>query len=121
MRAVFGFFLFLCFLIPRGYAVYVGAHQDTNGYPSAHQHLLLIKNSGSGNKGDDSSIVESDDEDIEVSNGQTLPVKYHLSANSLAILSYFYFYNYVHNFWLFCQHTAYHSSYKYILQRVLRI
>jgi len=134
MKTVVVFFLSLCFLIlgKHGYA-YVGTHHSANSHsPAQHieklqptkfinttQDLPTVKSNTFSEKREDFLSVENEDEDFVSARKSTLPVKYILTlAYAPALI---YSNNYVKNRLPFCKHLSYTSSYKYILQRVLKI
>lgn len=136
MRIVVVFALFLFFLLFGSYHdVRAEAITRASNYSSAsiitgvshersvntYQDLPLIKSNGFIEKKDDFTRVENEDEeeDVVFARKYILLTKYFVTLACVSVFSYFY--NYIKNRLPFCRHFSYTSSYKYILQRVLRI
>jgi hypothetical protein len=134
MKTAVVFFLSLCFFLLGGSNfVYAGAHHSTSSYSTvqkieksqqeklliANQGLPEVKNSTIGDKKEDFISVEDEDDDLVSVRKSVLPAKYFatLTYASTLIYSNAYFKNRLP----FCKHLSYASSYKYILQRVLKI
>lgn len=134
MKTAVVFFLSLCFfLLGRLNHVYAGAHYSTSNYSTvqkieklqqaklviANQGLPEVKNSTIGDKKEDFISVEDEDDDLVSVRKSVLPAKYFATLNYASIL--IYSNAYFKNRLPFCKHLSYTSSYKYILQRVLKI
>ncbi|WP_214225974.1 hypothetical protein [Pedobacter sp. B4-66] len=134
MKTVILFLLSLCFLLlGRSDHAYAGAHQNTASYSSAlntekpqltkfintAQDLPVIKSNCFSEQREDFISVENEDEDFVSARKSALPVKYIITLAYASILNSSS--NYVKNRLPFCKHFSYTSSYKYILQRVLKI
>ncbi|ETZ23895.1 hypothetical protein [Pedobacter sp. V48] len=134
MKTAVVFFLSLCFFLLGGSDyVYAGAHDSTSSHSTvqkiekSHQETLLMANQGLpevksstiGDKKEDFISVEDEDDDLVSVRKSILPAKYFatLTYASTLIYSNAYFKNRLP----FCKHLSYTSSYKYILQRVLKI
>ncbi len=133
MRAILGFCLFFCFLLLRGYVVYAEVHQDDTNYTitspikklSHKKHGAIFRSSHlikrNGLDADDSSYVESDDDDVELNNGYTPLNKFQFDFVGTSEVNYFYCYH------SYCDHglpgpqALYTSSPIYLLQQVFRI
>lgn len=134
MRVAIVFLLFLCFLLLKGYGdVYAGAHHNRVGYILAgqiyktqqkksliaNQGAQLMKNSNLNEKKEDLISVEDDDEEPVFNRKYVVLVKYFITLAWASVL--IHFYSCFKNRLPFCKHLSYASSYKYILQRVLRL
>lgn len=134
MKAVILFLLSLCFLLLGRYDLaYAEANHNDASYPSAqnieklqqakfintNQELPIIKNNCFSEQKEDFISVENEDEDFVSARKLVLPVKYIISLANSSVLSNSN--NYVKNRLPCCKHLSYTSSYKYILQRVLKI
>lgn len=83
------------------------------------QNFPLVKLNTFSDKDEDFISIENEDDDFAFTRKQTLPAR-HLTAlvpSSAPV----HFYNYSKNRLPFCRHLSYTSSFKYILQRVLRL
>jgi len=94
----------------------VKTHHDFAEYAS--YGLSLRKNTNVNENREDFISVE-DDDDLVITRKLVAPTKYTLipDYSSLVVI----FYSYSKSRLPFCKHLSYTSSYKYILQRVLRI
>jgi hypothetical protein len=134
MKAVILFLLSLCFLLLGRYDhAYAKANHNTASYSSAqkieklqqakfintNQELPIIKNNCFSEQREDFLSVENEDEDYVSARKSVLPVKYIITLAYAATLNNSF--NYIKNRLPFCKHLSYSSSYKYILQRVLKI
>nr|WP_068887623.1 hypothetical protein [Pedobacter panaciterrae] len=134
MKTAAVFFLSLCFLIlgASGYVFSEPGNQRI-GYSvsgniektqqtkivNTNQELPVINSNTPGEKRDSFITVEDDDDDLVCARKSALPVNYFITIAYASIL--IYSDNYVKNRLPFCKHLSYTSSYKYILQRVLKI
>lgn len=132
MRAVFVSFLLTCFLILTGslsgHASFIKkcanpvgqkiVKAQQNSFEYLHGGLHLRKNTSLNDNREDFISIEDDDEQT-VSWKQVLPAKVFTSPDYSSLL--ISFHHYQKNRLPFCKHFSYTSSYKYILQRVLRI
>ncbi|WP_316819135.1 hypothetical protein [Pedobacter nyackensis] len=135
MKAAIVFFFSLCFLLLKGHTdVYAAIHDDSFSYSSAqhvekkqqthlettNQDLPVIKDASLNSKKDEFvSLENEDDDDSMFSRKYVLLTKYFITLAYASVLVCFY--NYFKNRLPFCRHLSYSSSYKYILQRVLRL
>jgi hypothetical protein len=134
MKTAVVFFLSLCFFLLGGSNhVYAGTHQSTISYSTvqkveksqqtnlviASQGLSEVKTSTIGDKKEDFISVEDEDDDLVSVRKSVLPAKYFATLTYASIL--IYSNAYFKNRLPFCKHLSYTSSYKYILQRVLKI
>lgn len=134
MRVLYLFFIFLCFLLlgSCNYA-YAGANHHNTGYSvvqniekrqqikfaNTNQDYLIIKN-GSLSDDDDYLIdVEDEDENVVFASKYVILTKCFLALSHTLILNYLY--SPFKDRLLVCRRLIYTSSYKYILQRTLRI
>lgn len=133
IRAIVVFFFFLFSLLTgsfeKSYAIHASGHSDT---PKYHIEKLqqskiglfshdfaVYKNGNLADKREDFVSISDEDEDLVCSRKQIVASK---SIVALACsFTLHHFYNYPKNRLPFCSHLSYTSSYKYILQRVLRI
>jgi len=132
MRAVFLSFLLTCLFTLTGSSSGHAAFSKDSGNSSAqrivktkqysfaylHGGICLRKNRNLSDNREDFISVEDDDEQV-VSWKHVLPAKLITSPDYASLLVNFY--HYPKNRLPFCTHFSYTSSYKYILQRVLRI
>jgi hypothetical protein len=132
MRSVFLSFLLTCLFTLTGSASGYAAFKKDSNYPVAQKTVKTQQNSFECLRGglsfrkntslnanrEDFISVEDDDEQV-VSWKQVLPAKLFTSADYASLLVNFH--HYQKNRLPFCTHFSYTSSYKYILQRVLRI
>jgi len=134
MKSFIVFFLSLCLLIlgKHGYAC-AGTNLNTSSYSSAQnieklqptkfinttQDLPVVKSNTFSEKREDFISVENEDEDYVSAKKSVLSVKYIITLAYAATLNNSF--NYIKNRLPFCKHLSYTSSYKYILQRVLKI
>jgi hypothetical protein len=136
MRAVYLFFILLCFLLLRGdsYA-YSRAHHNMLCYSPAHtaekfqqiksavtkQDQVVITTADS--KADDELLIDVDDEDENTlfAKNIVLPAKYFLLLSYTFILSYFYFFSRLNKQLPPCKLISHDSSCRYLQQRALRI
>ena len=81
--------------------------------------LHLVKTNNLSTKKEDCLSISNEDEDLACSRKQVLIQKSAVGIAQIFLLNHFY--NYPKNRLPFCSHFSYTSSYKYILQRVLRI
>ena len=130
MRAFVRFFLYLCFLLLGGYHGAVAGTHNTRvakvhvGKPKAsfgisiNAHTLIKKNTP-GDKKEDFIGIEDDDDEL------TLSRKFTLLERNIIPVPYVSLTDYPNNNFIvrlpFCRHLSYASSFKYILQRVLRL
>ena len=123
MKPVIIFFFSLCFIL-------------TGGYKYSHTEVQEIRKTAQakfGNPDHDSSILkkhhlsekredflgDEDDEDLTFSRKYFSQVKYFITLAYASVLVCLY--HYFKNRLPFCRHLSYTASYKYLLQRVLRI
>lgn len=121
MKVAIVFFLSLCLFVLKGHGDVYGSTrhpEKTQQIKSgdAGPGLKLTKNNGLNEKKEDLIGIE-DDEDVSSSRKYVPPVIYFILLASV----YIYCYNFLKSNLPFCGHLSYTSSYKYILQRVLRI
>jgi hypothetical protein len=135
MKVAIVFFLSLCFLLLIGRTdAFAGIHRDTFNYSSAQYigkkqqaqlenlnlNFPVIKDNGFNDKKEEFvSLENEDDDDSLFSRKQVLLAKYFITLAYASLL--ICFYNYFKNRLPFCRHLSYSSSYKYLLQRVLRL
>lgn len=135
MRAVAVFFLSLCFFLLGGRNGVFAAKPHHSTSHSAIQrtdkqqikigntcrYLFLISNNNLTEKKEDFTSVEDegDEEDGCSARKQVLPLRYAIRPVHSAEL--IYICNCLSGSLPFCEHLSYTSSFKYILQRVLRI
>ena len=123
MRVITVFFLFLGFLLLRsGFcysaAQYIEKTQQTN-FANTDQSLHLVKHNNLSDKKEEFISVEDDDDDLVSARKYVSVVKSFIVLACTTIL--IDFYSSFKNRLPFCKHLSYTSSYKYILQRVLRL
>ena len=134
MKAAVVFFLSLCFLLLGRYD-HVDAglyHHRVSHSPAQHmektlltkfrntdQAFLLIKNNSLSEKRENFLNAEDEAEDFAFSRKYISLPRYFIALTYASVL--IFFYSYSKNRLPFCKHLSYASSYKYILQRVLRI
>jgi|GEM_PF-672828 len=145
MKVVIVFFLSLCFLLLKGHTdVYADVQHHSPGYSIVYhdsfsyapaqyiekkqqaqlenidRNFPVIKDNSLNDKKEEFvSLEEDDDDDSVFSRKYVLLAKYFITLTYASIL--ICFYNYFKNRLPFCRHLSYSSSYKYILQRVLRL
>ncbi len=134
MRALVAFLFSLISLLLGGYTNGHASvhHNNSNDTPKYHVatvqqtrlgHLNLelpvVKNSSINEKREDYIGIDNEDEDLVCSRKQVIVSKALVALPHTFALNHFY--NYPKNRLPFCSHLSYTSSYKYILQRVLRI
>lgn len=86
---------------------------------NTNQDLPVIKNNTLSEKREDFVSIEDEDDDSVFARKSVLPTKYFITlAYVTTLISPN---SYVKNRLPFCKHLSYTSSYKYILQRVLKI
>ncbi|MFP5079015.1 hypothetical protein [Pedobacter sp. JCM 36344] len=132
MRATFLLFLSLCFFLLTG-SQYSYSHtnaQDTHkpdekiiithsSSKTVAPAFFLHKNKTLTEIKEDFINIEDDDEEFVIARKHIELINYFVTLAYASILVHFY--NYLKNCLPFCKHLSYKSSYKYILQRVLRI
>jgi len=135
MKVAVLLFLYSFFLLLSGHQhAYAGGHHARICSYSPAQHVAkveaakfghvnqifpIIKDNSLNEKREDFVSVEDDDDDLIFSRKNVLLVRYFFTLAYASIL--IAFYSYFKNRLPFCKHLSYSSSYKYILQRVLRI
>lgn len=133
MKAAIAFFLSLCFLLLGRYdAVHAGDYHLGNQLPAqqiektqltklrnTNQAFSLVKSNHLIEKREDLMSAEDEVEDLVFSRKYVLLSKYFITLACASLL--IYCCSYFKNRLPFCKHLSYASSYKYILQRVLRI
>lgn len=132
MRPAVLFLLFLCFFLLRGHVeLYAGGHHSSShsSVQRAEKSALprfgnirdfaQVRHSSFNEKREDFISVEDEDEELDSGKKFLLQAKYFITLACVSI--FFFFYNYFKNRLPFCKHLSYTSSYKYILQRVLRL
>lgn len=133
MRVAVAFFLFLCLLLVKGHSDLYA--KQNNSYPAGasittsprvkfgnttHEFPFFKYNSLTEKKEDFLRVeTEDDEEDSLFARKYVLLVSFFTAFVSTSVLDCFY--SYFNNRLPFCSHFSYTSSYKYILQRVLRI
>jgi hypothetical protein len=122
MRVAAVFFLFLSFLLLRtGFCHSAAQHTKKTlqtELKNTDQGFHVIKNTSLSEKKEDFISIE-DDDDLASTRKYVLVVKSFITVAYTSIL--IDFYNTFKNRLPFCKHLSYTSSYKYILQRVLRL
>ncbi|TDO19548.1 hypothetical protein CLV32_4170 [Pedobacter duraquae] len=136
MKVAVVFFFSLCFLVLKGgnYA-HAESHSsissyspaehivktDHNKYSSLIQDSPFYKNTNLSDYPDDLTSIETEDdtEDFSFTGKLMLSANYFLTL--VLISAFVNFYNYLKNRLPFCRHLSFTSSYKYILQGVLRL
>lgn len=135
MKAAVVFFFSLCFLLLKGHSDgYAAIPYNNFSYSSAqhiekkqqtrlestNQDLPVLKDNGLNSKKDEFVSLENEDDDDSVFSRKHVQLaKCFITLAYASILVCFY--NYFKNRLPFCRHLSYSSSYKYILQRVLRL
>ena len=134
MRAFAAFFVSLICLLLGSYANgYASIHHNTtNDTPKYHVatvqqsrighsnlELPIVKNSSINERREEYLSIDNEDEDLVCSRKQVVISKAYVILPCTFRLNHFY--NYPKNRLPFCSYLSYTSSYKYILQRVLRI
>lgn len=135
MKVVLLFFLYSFFLLSGVYQhAYASGHDARISSYSPAQHVAkaevakfgrvnqifpMIKDNSLNERREDLISVEDEDDDFMSSRKYVLLVRYFFTLAYASVL--IYFYNYIKSRLPFCKHLSYASSYKYILQRVLRI
>lgn len=132
MKAAVVFFLSLCFLLLGRYDhVDAGLYHNRVSHATAQhmkktlltrdtdQTFLLIKNNSLSEKRESFLNAEDEAEDYAFSRKYLSLPRYFIALTYASVL--IFFYSYSKNRLPFCKHLSYASSYKYILQRVLRI
>lgn len=134
MRCTIVFFLLLCSVLFGGYNdVYSEVHHNSTTYGTTAWHIdkiqqvkfentnkvfPVVKNNSVTEKKEESFSLEDEDEEVMPTRRYIL-VKYFTTLVHASIL--ICFYSYFKNRLPFCSYLSYTSSYKYILQRVLRL
>jgi hypothetical protein len=132
MRVVILFVLSLCFFLFTG-CPYSYSHINTQDIPKPNEKInethaaikvinpafFLHKIKSITEIKEDFINLEDDDEEFVVTRKFAELTRYYVTLAYASILVHFY--NYLKNRLPFCKHLSYSSSYKYILQRVLRI
>ena len=124
MKAVVVFFLSLFFLLLGGsHSVYSETHHSKISSATIQKFekskQVNLRNSIPGEKKEEFISVEDEDDDQVFVRKSVVPAKYVMALTYASILIYS---NYrPKNRLPFCKHLSYISSYKYILQRVLKI
>jgi len=132
MRVVILFVLTLCFFLFTG-CPYSYSHSNTQDIHKSKEKIrethaalkdiepafFLHKSKTLTEIKEDFINLEDDDEELVVTRKYAELTKYYVTLAYASILVHFY--NYLKNRLPFCKHLSYSSSYKYILQRVLRI
>jgi hypothetical protein len=132
MRVAFLFVLSLCFFVLSGLH-YSHAHPTSQATQTKIQSIVksqplsiaakpdyfFHKNRTISEVKEDFINVEEDDEEFVIARKHIELVNYFVTLAYASILVHFF--NYLKNRLPFCKHLSYTSSYKYILQRVLRI
>ncbi|WP_285057128.1 hypothetical protein [Pedobacter ginsengisoli] len=121
MRVAIVFFLSLCLFVLKGHGDVYGSTPRLEKLQHikpehAGPGLKLSKNNGLTEKKEDLIGIE-DDEDLASSRKYMPPVICFIILASISL----YCYSFLKSSLPFCWHLSYTSSYKYILQRVLRI
>ena len=139
MKAAVIFFIsmfFLCILsqvLKGNDHVNAEIHHNTSFYSAArtfekkeqikfgriNQNFPLVKFNTFSDRDEDFISIENEDDDFAFSRKQILPARALTTLICSAVLVHFY--NYSKNRLPFCRHLSYTSSFKYILQRVLRL
>ena len=130
MRVAFLFALSLCLFLLTGFEY---AYANTNDIPTQGHEIVKAKltsavafsssfyhkNKSAPEIKEDLINIEEDEEEFVIARKHIELVNYFVTLAYASILVHFY--NYLKNRLPFCKHLSYKSSYKYILQRVLRI
>lgn len=134
MKVAIVFFLSLCFLLLKGHTdVYADIHHNSASYSTQYiekkqqtqlentnRNFPVIKDNGLTDKREDFiSLEDEDDDDFAFSRKYVLLAKYFITLAYASIL--ICFYKHLKNRLPFCRHLSYSSSYKYLLQRSLRL
>jgi hypothetical protein len=123
MRVAIVFFLALCLFVLKGHGDVYG----NPGHPGKTQQikfgngvpgLQVTKNNVLTEKKEDLISIE-DDEDVVTSRKYVLPAMYFIVLVYASVSAELY--SYLKSSLPFCGHLSFTSSYKYILQRVLRL
>ncbi|WP_316791870.1 hypothetical protein [Pedobacter frigoris] len=134
MRGVIVFVLFLSFQLLKGNdTACAGVHQNSNKYSPAQQikkqqparlgsenpGFPVVKNTNLSEQKEEFVTLEDENDDLVFSRKYVLAAKFFITLAYASVLVYFY--QQFKNRLPFCKHLSYTSSYKYILQRVLRL
>ena len=136
MKVIVIFFLSLIFLVLKGNnSAQAEVHSSISSYsPAQHigktennkissviQDSPLYKNNSFTDNTDELMSIENEDdgEDFSFTGKQLLATNYFITLVLISVLVSFH--NYLKNRLPFCRHLSYTSSYKYILQGVLRL
>lgn len=133
MRGVIAFVLFLSFLLLKGNDMaYAGIRQNSKYSPaqqinktqptrlgSADPGFPIIKHTSQNEQKEEFVTLEDENEDLVFNRKYVLLAKYFVTLTyASALICYC---QHFKNRLPFCKHLSYTSSYKYILQRVLRL
>lgn len=132
MKPWFAFFLSMCFLLFWGYNyAHAGTHHKKISYIPSRSidkpqkaklddiNVAILKHSSPSHDKEFFLNIEDEESDFAFTRKYVLLVKWVAVISCTFVLGYLFNYNYQRL--PFCRHLSYNSSYKYIVQRALRV